>query len=207
MRGCPCWTRPAPANTLQETAEPISQAGGTLGEMYLTEGKVLHSTVRSEGKCEKTALQTLRSVKEVEVLQAPEQRFPSNPCSRPCWCRYPRCRLWRTPSWSRWRCPQGTMTHGGPTLEQVYPKELQPVEDACWSRAKCEKEGAVRNCYRPTKLPTPHPLCASGSREEGKGTGKEGVELSLRLQGEWEDVDLGFVFVSHHPTTFYLAIN
>lgn len=70
-------------------------------------------------------------------------------------------------------CPEGTTTHGGPILEQVYLEELQPVEDPHWSKEKFEKKGvAVRNYQRLTKPPILHAFHATRGRKEVEELGK-----------------------------------
>ena len=66
---------------LQDIAEPSSQAGGTSVKMYLRKGTKNAGQTEEEGEKREseTAVQTPRSVKEEEeVLEAPEQRFPSS---------------------------------------------------------------------------------------------------------------------------------
>lgn len=64
-----------------------------------------------------------------------------------------------------WIFLEGTADHREPTLEQIYPKELQPGEGP-----------ALWNCYGLTAIP--HLLCV-GRIGGGKGAGNEGVKLNL----------------------------
>lgn len=67
------------------------------------------------------------------------------------------------------------MTHGGPTLEQVYPEELQPVEGPHAGAGEKHEEERVakRSCYELTVIPAPH--CSAG----GRGVRSEREKLSL----------------------------
>lgn len=60
--------------------------------------------------------------------------------------------LWKTPHQRGWMFYEGTVTHGKPTKEQVYPEGLQPKGSIL-----LEQERSVwRNCYRLATFPI-HP--------------------------------------------------
>ena len=96
-------------------------------------------------------LQTPRSVKkkDEEVLQVPEQIFPSRPWRRPWWGRLSpsspwrsmmeqisTCSPWRTPDWSRWM-PEGDCDHAeSPHWSRLLARicGLWRERRPCWSR-------------------------------------------------------------------------
>lgn len=104
-----------------DTAEPLTQAGGSSGKIQLRKGKT--TTQQCEGemrkqKVSKTSAKTRVRERREEVLQAPEQTFS---CS--LWSRYPHCSLRRTPHQSKWIFTDWTGAHGG-VGEQYEEKEL-----------------------------------------------------------------------------------
>lgn len=58
----------------------------------------------------------------------------------------------------------GTAASKVPMQDQVYPGEQQPQESSCWSREKCEDEGAGEGkCYMLTAIPhSPYPCTTQG---------------------------------------------
>lgn len=86
--------------TKGDTAEPFSQAGSSSGKIKLRKGKT--TSEQYEGEMRKEVSETSAEIRvregreEVEVLEAPEQRF-----SWSLWSRSPHCSLWRTPQQSK----------------------------------------------------------------------------------------------------------
>lgn len=88
-------------------------------------------------------------------LQVPEQGSPAETRLEQVSILQP----WRSPRWSKWLYPEGTVAHGEPTLEQVYPGRLQPMERTLSGAGpKCEEEGAAEStCYGLTTTAILHP--------------------------------------------------
>lgn len=98
------------------------------------------------------------------ALQPPEQRFPPQPQEEP------------TPE-QVGISPTGTAACGEPTLEQVYPKGLQPVERTHAGAGGTHEEAAAeRSSYR-------QPLFPSATAVGGR-VGNEGVKLCLGRRRE-----------------------
>lgn len=51
-----------------------------------------------------------------------EQLFPCSPWRGTCQTKYPHFSPWRTPQWSMWVFPEGTVVYGKPMLEQLCPE-------------------------------------------------------------------------------------
>jgi len=133
-------------------AKPIINAGSASAITLLEAEKVVVQQQLQQERvrvCE-TTLQTSRSVQKEgqEVLQAPEQRFPCSPWSRPwqgrlCPCsprrsmveQRPTCSLGRTPRRSRGLCPKEAVTHGEPMWEQAPGRTCGPMERGAHARA------------------------------------------------------------------------
>lgn len=75
------------ADPQQDTAEPMSQAGGTSGNLWWHYIPIFRNGQSAAQQCEgKRAGTKVRG----------EQRFPGSLWNRPCWSREPRCSLGRT---------------------------------------------------------------------------------------------------------------
>lgn len=81
--------QPAPVDPLQAMAEPLSQNGGTSGEVCLRKAESTTERGGGKKKPEKkiTKGRPKLEKKEEAVLQVLEQRFPCRLCRKP-WSRY-----------------------------------------------------------------------------------------------------------------------
>ena len=96
---------------LQDTAEPIREAGGAPGKTYLRKGQNTAQTVRSEEKSVRNSPVSTKVREEGAGGSAPGARpdIPLQLMERPWWSRYPHCRPQRGPLWSKWIFPEGTV--------------------------------------------------------------------------------------------------
>lgn len=91
-------------------------------------------------------------------------------------------------------------------------QELLPVKDSCWirfilkdwDRGKVWEGAAKRSCSRLITTSIPCPPMPLSVREGGRRV-RNGVELNQRKGGWWAEGALVFVFVSRHPTVFWLV--
>lgn len=85
-----CWTQRAPADPLQDTAEPLSQDGSTCRKMYLRKGKTGRN---EERKCVRNSPINTRFIEEGCGGGAPgpqQSRYFSRACLEgPVQSRYP----------------------------------------------------------------------------------------------------------------------
>lgn len=84
------------------------------------------------------------------LLQVPEQRFPCSPGENHAGADTHSAVLRRTPCQSRRILPEGPATHGGPRLEEIFPKGLQPGGGLTLEQGKGTRKEQQRNCYVPT---------------------------------------------------------
>lgn len=98
----------------QDTGEPIGQAGGTPGKMYLRKDRKKHHTERATRDKKKKnrhlwtkLVWTPRSEKDSKDEQALVQRF-SIAYEGPQWSIYPHCNPWSMPLWSTGKVWGGT---------------------------------------------------------------------------------------------------
>lgn len=149
--------QPVPVDSLQAMAEPLSQNGGTSGEVCLR--KAESTTERGGGKKKpekkqredqswrRRRRQCCRCWNRDSPADSAENRgagISLLPMQRPYQSRHPRCSQWMILHWSRWIFPEGTTAYGEPVLEQIDPEGPQHVERTHIGAGKrCEEEGAA----------------------------------------------------------------
>ncbi|PKU44049.1 hypothetical protein llap_5647 [Limosa lapponica baueri] len=90
------------------------------------------------------------------------------------------CSRWRGPCQNRVMFPEKTVACGGPTLEQVYPEGLQPVERTnAVVRKSVRWSGREELLHTDHNSPIAHPPALLGVWAGGSRPGKEGVKLGL----------------------------
>lgn len=128
--------------TMQDTAEPHKQNGSASRKSYLRKAKHIQKRERDWGRTP-IKIHTNTEVREGEggawgtrgLIAKGEDHDE----------RHAQCSLWRTPNHSNKMFLEGTVNHGEPRLEWIFPEGLQPMEGSCWRRENVWL--AERSCY------------------------------------------------------------